>query len=286
MMMELDFQQVTQVFNQWARQYVRKGDIVAGDGKSLKNTVQNYDNKSQDFVTAVSLFCQQRQVVLGMKMSRNKKESEISVIRQLLTELDLPSATVTLDALHTQKKTIQLLRQRGHDYLVTVKGNQKKLYQALTNYCQEQKPIAQHESQNVGHGRSEKRRVEVWSVPTSLTPEWKDIQSVVRMTRWGQRQSQDYENQMFYITSLPPQGLKLSRVIRQHWQIENNLHWVKDALLGEDKAQQKDGHAPENFAIFRSWVISLLRLNGYSSITEAIALISHRLPFLLSLCTA
>ncbi|WP_051188716.1 ISAs1 family transposase [[Leptolyngbya] sp. PCC 7376] len=123
-------------------------------------------------------------------------------------------------------------------------------------------------------------------MPTSLTPEWKDIQSVVRMTRWGQRQSQDYENQMFYITSLPPQGLKLSRVIRQHWQIENNLHWVKDALLGEDKAQQKDGHAPENFAIFRSWVISLLRLNGYSSITEAIALISHRLPFLLSLCTA
>ncbi|WP_051188715.1 hypothetical protein [[Leptolyngbya] sp. PCC 7376] len=57
---------------------------------------------------------------------------------------------------YTLKKTIQLLRQRGHDYLVTVKGNQKKLYQALTNYCQEQKPIAQHESQNVGHGRSEK----------------------------------------------------------------------------------------------------------------------------------
>nr|WP_051188765.1 ISAs1 family transposase [[Leptolyngbya] sp. PCC 7376] len=104
-MMELDFEQVAKVFNQWARQYVRKGDVVAGDGKSLKNTVENYDNNSQDFVTAISLFCQQRKIALGIKMSRNKQESEISVIQQLLEELDLPPVTVTLDALHTQKNS-------------------------------------------------------------------------------------------------------------------------------------------------------------------------------------
>ena len=188
--------------------------------------------------------------------------------------------------LYILKKTVQLIRQRGHDYLITVKGNQKKLYQALADYCAEQEPLVTNESKDIGHGRCEQRRTEVWSAPTSLTTEWQGIQSVVRMTRWGQRQDKRYENQMFYITSLPIQGKKLSQVIRQHWQIENNLHWVKDVLLGEDKAQQKDGNAPENFAIFRSWVISLLRLNGYSSITEAIAMVSHRLPFLLSLCTA
>ena len=186
----------------------------------------------------------------------------------------------------TPKKTIRLLRQYGHDYLITVKGNQKKLYQTLADYCDEQQCFVQYESEDVGHGRHEKRRLEVWAVPDLLTPEWQEIQSVIRVTRWGQRQGQDYENQMFYITSLPPQGQKLSRIIRQHWQIENNLHWVKDVLLGEDKARQKNGKAPENFAILRSWVISLLRLSGYQSITEAIAVISHRLPFLLSLCTA
>jgi hypothetical protein len=104
-MMELDFEQVGKVFNQWASQYVRAQDILAGDGKSLKSTVVNYDHKSQDFVTTISLFCQQRKIALGLKMSRNKQESEISVIRQLLEELDLPPVTVTLDALHTQKNS-------------------------------------------------------------------------------------------------------------------------------------------------------------------------------------
>lgn len=187
--------------------------------------------------------------------------------------------------LYILKKTIELLRQHGHDYLITVKGNQKNLHQALANYCCKHKPLVTNESTDIGHGRCESRRTEVWSVPDSFTSEWQGMQSVVRMMRWGQRHGQNYENQMFYITSLPPQGRKLSQVIRQHWQIENNLHWVKDVLLGEDKAPQKNGNAPENFAIFRSWVISLLRLNGYSSITEAIAMISHRLPFLLSFCT-
>jgi len=104
-MMELDFEQVGKVFNQWASQYVRAQDILAGDGKSLKSTVVNYDHKSQDFVTTISLFCQQRKIALGLKMSRNKQESQISVIRQLLEELDLPPVTVTLDALHTQKNS-------------------------------------------------------------------------------------------------------------------------------------------------------------------------------------
>lgn len=103
-MMHLDFEAVAKVFNQWARQYVRAHDVLAGDGKALKNTVENYGDKSQDFVTAVSLFCQERRIVLGIKMSRNKKESEITVIQQLLAELDLPPVVVTLDALHTQKK--------------------------------------------------------------------------------------------------------------------------------------------------------------------------------------
>lgn len=186
----------------------------------------------------------------------------------------------------TLKKTVQLLRHHQHNYLVTVKGNQKKLYQVLADYCQEHEPLAQTESKDTGHGRQERRRVEVWSIPASFTTEWCDVQSVVRVTRWGQRQGKDYDHQMFYITSLSPQGQKLSRVIRQHWQIENNLHWVKDVIFGEDQAQQIQGNAPQNFAIFRSWVISLLRLNGYHSMTEAMAMISHRLPVLLSFCTS
>ena len=88
------------------------------------------------------------------------------------------------------------------------------------------------------------------------------------------------------MTSLPGQGKKSAQIIRQHWQIENNLHWVKDVVLGEDEAAQKAGNAPENLSILRSWVMSLFRLHGYDSITEAMERVSHDIPHLLSLVTS
>ena len=101
-----------------------------------------------------------------------------------------------------------------------------------------------NESAQRGHGRQENRKVEAWSVTADFTTGWQDLQSFTRVTRWGVRGGKDYWHQMFYMTSLPPQAQKLARVIRQHWQIENNLHWVKDVLWKEDQALQKKGNAP------------------------------------------
>jgi hypothetical protein len=105
-MVQLDYYQLQTVFNQWSQQFslIPAHEFIAIDGKSLKNTVSNYDNHEQNFLNCVSAFSQQRGLVMGVQMRENKKESEINVVRDLIELLDLKSVVLTFDALHCQKK--------------------------------------------------------------------------------------------------------------------------------------------------------------------------------------
>lgn len=105
-MMQLDYEQLTRVFNEWASQYThhQKGQWIALDGKSLKNTVTDSHGSEQNFITMVSAFSHQRGEILGLKVMENKKESEINLVRELIELLDLSGVVFTMDALHCQKK--------------------------------------------------------------------------------------------------------------------------------------------------------------------------------------
>lgn len=105
-MMNLDYRELTQVLNQWASVELNlpTREWLSADGKSLKNTVSHYDSAEQNFVSFVSIFSHQRGLVVGIQVMENKKESEITVLRQLLELLDLRGYVFTLDALHCQKK--------------------------------------------------------------------------------------------------------------------------------------------------------------------------------------
>lgn len=105
-MMTLDYEAVTQVFNDWASQYTNndRGQWIAIDGKSLKNTVSDCYGKQQNFVMMVSAFSHYRGEILGIKVMENKKQSEIMAVQDLLELLDLKGVVFTMDALHCQKK--------------------------------------------------------------------------------------------------------------------------------------------------------------------------------------
>jgi hypothetical protein len=111
-MLNLDYKELQLAFNQWSQQYslIPTSEWISLDGKSLKNTVSNYDNEKQNFISCVSAFSHQRKLVLGVKMMENKEESEINVVRELIELLDLKGVVFTFDALHCQKKPSKQLQ--------------------------------------------------------------------------------------------------------------------------------------------------------------------------------
>ena len=105
-MMSLDYEAVTQVFNDWASKYTHNssGQWIAIDGKSLKNTVNDCYGKQQNFVMMVSAFTHSRGEILGIEVMENKMQSEIVAVQDLIQLLDLSGVVFTMDALHCQKK--------------------------------------------------------------------------------------------------------------------------------------------------------------------------------------
>jgi hypothetical protein len=108
----IDFQEVSRQFHKWALQYVSigEGEWVSIDGKALGGTIAHPTNSHQAFISLVSLYCSKQQLILGNAQVSNAKQSEITVVQQLLEALDLKGVTFTLDALHCQKKQRKPLR--------------------------------------------------------------------------------------------------------------------------------------------------------------------------------
>ena len=107
-MMQIDYSTLAQAFNEWSSQYTHnsKGQWVAIDGKSLKNTVNDCYGKEQNFIMMVSAFTHERGEILGVKVIENKKQSEIVAVQDLIQLLDLSKVVFTMDALHCQKKPL------------------------------------------------------------------------------------------------------------------------------------------------------------------------------------
>ena len=109
----------------------------------------------------------------------------------------------------------------------------------------------------------------------------------MKVFRQGLRGKQPYQSKepTYYICSLSSHSSLIPSGIRQHWHVENRLHWVKDVVFQEDTSPRLNGFASINLSILKSWVINLLRSQGYNSITEGISYLSHDLKAICSLCS-
>jgi DDE_Tnp_1-associated len=104
--MGVDFDKLAEKFHAWAQNYVdlEVSEWCAIDGKSIKGTVKHYDSSSQNFVSIVSIFACKRRLVVGMEKFENQHKSEIQVVQDLITALDLQGVVFSFDSLHCQKK--------------------------------------------------------------------------------------------------------------------------------------------------------------------------------------
>lgn len=198
------------------------------------------------------------------------KTNEISAFGPLLDRLELRGALISADALHTQRAHAEYLHRRGADYLFTVKGNQPRLLAQMTALPWAAVQVDEL-SDDHGHGRRERRTLQLASVAAGIDFPHAALAGRVRRTRQLPGGVARTETE-YVITSLgwdQIQPQQLAAALRDHWVIENRLHWVRDVTFDEDRSAVRTGHGPAVMATLRNLAISLHRAAGHANIAHA-----------------
>lgn len=273
----LNYESLCSLFSEWAFEHVplEKGDWVSGDGKALASTLTDSQSSKQNYIAMVSLFVQKLGVVLGTNRYENGKSGEGASLQELLYILEGKGVIITLDALHCQKKTVDIILKTGNDYCLQVKGNQPNLYHQIQENIEQNDPIDTYFKKEKNRGREENRLVEIYDDLTGIDAKWTGLKRIVHVHRFGYRPDKKkddgkYEKHHYYILS---QCIDNAQTvfwgIRGHWDIENRLHYVKDVVQNEDNCRINKGHIADHLSILKNVAINIFRINGFQSITKA-----------------
>lgn len=201
------------------------------------------------------------------------KTNEIPMFATLLDHIDLTAAIVTADAMHAQRgHATYLVEQRSAHFVLTVKRNQPNLYAQLAALPWRHVPVA-HDSRERGHGRTEWRTVRVTAVSAGLGfPHAAQAIQITRRRRPNSRKRWSTET-VYAVTSLTALQItpdELADVLRGHWSIEVQLHWVRDTAWDEDRSQIRTASGPRVMASLRNLAIAVLRLTTTTNLTAAL----------------
>jgi predicted transposase YbfD/YdcC len=253
------------------------GDVLSFDGKTIRAAT------GRDAVRhMLSLFSHETHLAVG-QIGVDSKENEIPALERLLNQgaAMVRGKLLLGDALHTQRATARMILTAGADYLFTVKGNQRKLRGAIRTELEARMSQADtYTSSTVDRHRS----VTTTVTAVAASPEqlelatgqcWAGVRTIGTLHRSGTRTGKDgtttsVDETVGFISSRPLSAKEVAEHLRAHWCIENNLHWVKDVVLGEDRHTLRRGNAPQIMSFLRSMCVSLCNALKLKSISDTI----------------
>jgi predicted transposase YbfD/YdcC len=255
-------------FNAWLNSLAVDlgAQVIPIDGKTVKGSYDRNGEKSA--LHLVSAWASENRLFLGqVKVEDNS--NEITAIPALLELLDISGCIITIDAMGTQHEIARRIQAQGADYVLALKANHPTLHQQVKQWFENAEAS---EFQGIeysydvrvesGHHRREKRQVTAVALSQMgdlyKHNQWSGLQTLVRVVRTRHFCNKTSHEVMFYLSSLPPDAQQLGKAIRQHWSIENQLHWVLDVTFSEDACRIRTGNAPENIALLKRWSINLL----------------------------
>jgi len=242
-------------------------NVIAIDGKSIRASKRvRHGLKALPIVNAWSCA---NGISLG-QMIVDDKTNEITVIPDILKKLCIEGAIVTLDAMGCQKAIADQIVQQKGDYILRVKANQGTLHTALKTTFEQSEALqyramccytAQDETNN-DHGRVESRRCIVLPMMYlfGMKLKWKGLKSLVLVISERETHEEKTTEYRYYISSLDSnQPDKILHSIREHWQVENNLHWILDVTYREDQSRIRDENSALNMSWLRKTALGLLK---------------------------
>ena len=262
---------------------------IAIDGKELCGSEDPETGFRTHLLSAVS---HELGVVLA-QAAVSGKTNEIPISTQLLKTFDVVGKVLTTDALLTQKTFCEEVLENQADYALPVKENQKKMYEDIRQlfeplsetdppevetrrfenlHTEEEAHLDTHTDVEKARGCITTRTVRASTLLTDYI-DWPGIAQVYRYEthRENIRTGQISRHTQYCITSLSPEAASakdLLKLQRGHWTIENKVHWIRDAILGEDASQARTGNLPHVMAALRNTAMSVLRFSGRTKIAE------------------
>ena len=241
-------------------------DVIAVDGKTVRGSSHRRSDKTG--IHLVNAYVGRLKASLA-SLKVPDKTNEIKAIPELLKLINPSGCIVTTDAMGTQRGIANLIRQKRGHYVLCLKDNHKRLNRKVRNLfdCAEahhyQSMVMKEEAtDDYGHSRIEER---VYTVLPSMylwryQRQWRDLSAFIRVKTIRHLADGTVEKESrFYMTSLPfNESANACHAIREHWQVENGLHYRLDVGLREDASPIYRGHAPENLSLLRKIVLKLL----------------------------
>jgi predicted transposase YbfD/YdcC len=233
--------------------------VIAVDGKSLRRSHDRSQRRSA--LRLISAWPTETEVALG-QLRVADHENEIVALPSLLEQV-VAGAVVTIDAIGCQREVARTIVDRKGEYVLALKGNQPALHEAVAllfaEECQTTQPGTardQAETLEKGHGRIERRTCWTTDDPAVvgyLDPDgrWPGLRSVAMVHAQRTSGTTRSEETRYYLSSLTADAMRLNRIVRAHWRIENELHWVLDVVFDEDQSRVRQGQADQNLALVR-----------------------------------
>jgi predicted transposase YbfD/YdcC len=272
-------------FMEWINGIIERttGEQIIIDGKGIRAAAEKAVNGNIPYI--VSAYIADLGISIGQKRVSDKS-NEITAIPELIELLEIEGCIITIDAIGTQTKIMDLIKRKKADFVLPLKENQRGVYAETAAYFDSvlyetditkilSNPIYKYSMEyqtstgewlevyvqrERAHGRKTERiYIKSRNVIWLKDERFKHVVNVVKVIT----HTTVHDNSIkYYVSSIDLPAIELGKIIRKHWQIENNLHWVLDLYFYEDLSRTNKDNALENLALLRKLVYNIVKLDN------------------------
>lgn len=285
----LDPEAFERIFQQFMRAFAKANGIkltgvVAVDGKALRGAYER--SKSSTPLHMVNVFATEARMVLASRKAPGRNEAQGAL--EILQMLSLEGCIVTADALHCNRPFAAMVLKRGGDYVLALKQNQGKLFEAVERrFARAGKRSVAKSIEPSSHDRQESRRATVIrDTNVAAANRFPGVVALARITSRRRLHGNRADKPVvrYYLLSTHMAAKQLLQTVRRHWGIENRLHWVLDVVFKEDGGRARKENGPENLAVLRRFAINIIRAHpARISMRQKVKRAGWDDPFLLEL---